>query len=179
MSLLLATLLTSLVLLGVGVLFVWDGPPVRRQAFSLPRSKTATWILFGGASVWFLWHVLHLGQADFGDYSHWLFIGFAAVALASIHWVPDFLAVRGLAALGLLSARPLLDAAYMQYDTPQRLLLVGFVYFMIVVAMYLGAAPYRLRDFFEWLYAHAGRPRVFGAVLAVYGLLLGVTALTY
>lgn len=179
MSLFFATFLCGCVLLALGALFMWNGPAVRRQAFALLRSRTATVVLFGSASLWFLWHILHLGQADFGDYSHWLFLGFAGVALASFYWVPDFLAVRGLAALMLLTAKPLLDAAYMHYEYPQRLLLVGFVYAAIVAAMYLGAVPYRLRDFFEWLYAGVGRPRVAGAILGVYGLVLTLTAFTY
>ena len=49
----------------------------------------------------------------------------------------------------------------------------------VAVAIYLGAAPYRLRDFFDWLFRQPRRPRVLGGALAAYGVALCVTALTY
>jgi hypothetical protein len=93
--------------------------------------------------------------------------------------VPDFLAVRGLAVLMLLGAMPLLDAAYMEYDHPQRLFMVSAVYVGIALAIYLGASPFRLRDFFEWLFQRPMRGRILGGVLAGYGVLLAVVAFTY
>jgi hypothetical protein len=79
----------------------------------------------------------------------------------------------------LLAATPLLDAAYMEYHHPQRLFMVSAVYVGIALAIYLGAVPFRLRDFLDWLFATAERPRLIGAVLAVYGATLGVVAFTY
>ena len=46
-------------------------------------------------------------------------------------------------------------------------------------AIYLAALPYRLRDFFQWLFSTPGRARVFGAGLLIYGLVLSVLAFTY
>ena len=37
-----------------------------------------------------------------------------------------------------------------------------FVYVMIVIAIVLGASPYKLRDFFEWLYRSQACLRAFG-----------------
>jgi hypothetical protein len=122
--------------------------------------------------------VLHLGPADFGQYKNILFIIFLVTALGSFYYVPDFLAVRGLAALILMTAGVLLDAAYMQL--PQtRLFLVTFVYVAIVVSLILGANPYKLRDFFEWLYKTERRPKLFGGAFVAYGLLLIGVAFTY
>ena len=146
---------------------------------SFPRSTNATWLFFGTASVWFLYRVWNLSPADFGEYHVPLFIGFALVAALSFWCVPDFLAVRGLAALVLLAAMPLLEAAYMEWSHPQRLFLVGFVFVCIALAIWLGASPYRLRDFFEWLFRTGGRPRAVGGALLGYGVLLGVVAFTY
>jgi hypothetical protein len=39
--------------------------------------------------------------------------------------------------------------------------------------------PFRLRDFIQWLFATGERPRVIGAAVAVYGMVLGVVAFTY
>jgi hypothetical protein len=121
---------------------------------------------------------MHLGPADFGQYRHLLFLVFLTVAVGSFFYVPDFLAVRGLSALTLLTSGVLLDAAYMQ--NPQtRLFLVSFVYLLIVISLYLGANPYRLRDFFDWLYKKEFRPRAIGGALAAYGILLIGVALNY
>jgi hypothetical protein len=79
----------------------------------------------------------------------------------------------------LLAAWPLLRAAFMQYDVPQRLFMVTFVVAAIAAALYLAALPYRLRDFIQWLFVRPARARVFGGGLLAYGLLLIVVAFTY
>jgi len=178
MSLFQATLFTGIFLLAFGGHFLWRGAATEKSAKAFPRSQAAALLLMGAASAWFLYKVLHLGPADFGQYRNLLFIAFLAVAVGSFYFVPDFLAVRGLAALILLVAGALLDAAFME-DPMARLFLVGFVYAMIVVALILGASPYKLRDFLGWLYRRSIRPRIFGGIFAAYGLLLTVVALTY
>ena len=57
--------------------------------------------------------------------------------------------------------------------------MVGAAYVAIVAAIYLAGYPYRLRDFFGWLFARGSRARALGAVLAGYGALLAVLAFTY
>ena len=102
---------------------------------------------------------------------------FLVVTIGSFIFVPDFLAVRGLASMILLTAGALLDASYMHYDT--ALVLKAYVYLAIVIALILGANPYKLRDFFQWLYKNEARPRVFGAVFVIYGLILTGIAFNY
>jgi len=87
--------------------------------------------------------------------------------------------VRGLCTLVLMAAMPLLDTAYMQHDKPQRLLMVSLVYLALSCAIWLGAQPWRLRDFVGWLLARPGRARGVGSILAGYGLLLAIVAFTY
>ncbi len=179
MSLTIATLIPGLllVLFGGGLLSGRKTVVATLKAF--PRSSTATVLLFGAAAIWFLYRIWHLSVADFGNYRTLLLIAFATIALLSFKYVPDFLAVRGAAILVLLGASSLLDAAYMQYDQPQRLLMVGFVYLAIALAIYFGAVPYRMRDFLEWLFRTPSRPRLLGAGLLGYGILLTITAFTY
>ena len=179
MSLTLATLIPGLLLLGLGFLFLLNHGAIVDALKRLPRSRTAALVFFGAGAAWFLFRVWHLSEADFGQYRTQLFFFFAAVAIGAFFYVPDFLAVRGLAALVLLGAMPLLDAAYMEYQYPQRLFMVTAVYLALALAIYLGAAPFRLRDFFEWLYRRPGRARVLGGGLAAYGLLLSGVAFTY
>ena len=178
MSLLLATLLPGLVLAALGGALLSGNTLVSSSLKAFPRSPNATLVFFGAATVWFLYRVWNLSPADFGEYHVPLFIGFALVAAFSFWCVPDFLAVRGLAALVLLAASPLLDAGYMNFQ-PQVYPLKIFVYLCIALAIWLGASPYRLRDFFEWLFRTSDRPRAVGAALLGYGVLLGMIAFTY
>jgi len=141
----------------------------------------ASLVLFGGGALWFLVLVANMSDADriFGSSNVPWVIGFAVLGVLSLKYVPDFLAVRGLSVLILLAAWPLLRAAFMQYDVPQRLFMVTFVFAAIAAALYLAALPYRLRDFIQWLFVRPARARVFGGGLLAYGLLLIVVAFTY
>lgn len=179
MSLLLATLLPGLVLLAIGLPLLFNSSRFVASLKAMPRSTSAAAVFFGVGAAWFIWNVLHLSRADFGEYRMWLAIGFTAIAALSFKCVPDFLAVRGLCVLVLLAATPLLTAAYMEYQFPQRLFMVTLVYIFIALAIWLGASPFRLRDFFGWLFARPGRSRGFGAALVVYGAVLAVVAFTY
>lgn len=179
MSLLLATLLPGLLLIALGVPLLLNHSGFTVLLKALPRSTTATYVFFSTGAAWFLYNVWHLSPADFGDYRTLLTVVFAMVALAAFKCVPDFLAVRGLCVLMLVGAAPLLAAAYMEYDHPQRLFMVSLVYLGIALAIWLGAQPWRLRDFFAWLFARAGRSRAIGAALTVYGALLAIVAFTY
>ena len=144
-----------------------------------PRSPFATYVLFGAGAAWFLYGIWHLSPADFGEYRKLLFFGFAAIAVLSFKCVPDFLAVRGVCVLVLMAAMPLLDAAYMEYDKPQRLLMVSLVYLCLALAIWLGAQPWRMRDFLNWLFARPGRARGIGGAVAAYGVLLSLVAFSY
>jgi hypothetical protein len=179
MSLTAATLVPGLllILLGAPLLLNHSGYAAVLKAF--PRSTAAAFLFFGVGAAWFLYAIWHLSPADFGEYRTYLFIGFLLVAILSFKCVPDFLAVRGLATIVLMGAMPLLQAAYMEYDKPQRLFMVTAVYAALAGAIWLGAQPWRLRDFFTWLFAQPRRARGIGGVLAAYGVILSVVAFTY
>lgn len=177
MSLFQSTICTGviLVLLGAFLLFF------RQHSESLfkgaLRSKIAAIILMGLGSAFFLIKVTHLGDADLGKYKDWLFVGFFLVAFLSFFTVPDFLPVRGLAILLLLASDAVLDSAYMR-EPQLRLFLVSWVYVVIVGSMYVGALPYRMRDFLYWLYLRNWRTATSGIVMLAYGtLLIGVSFL--
>ena len=126
MSLATATLIPGLLLFVLGALLLIGGASIGAFLKALPRSTVATVIFFGGAAAWFIYEVAHMSKADLIVFSSPtpLVIGFGVLALLSFKFAPDFLAVRGLAAAVLLGAWPLLTPAYMQYDKPQRLLMV-------------------------------------------------------
>ena len=185
MNLTLATLLTALAFLVLGFA-LWRNAPVWQGALrAFPRSEQAALVLFGLASVWFLWKVWNLSPADnlFNmDFTRFrlLLIGvFGATAIGSFLYVRDLLPIRGLAILLLLFAGEGLSAAFGRYDLPQRLLLVTVLYAVIVAAIFIGAAPYHMRNGIQWLLASPGRARSVGIGFGVTGLVLGVVAFTY
>lgn len=179
MSLFLATLLPGLLLAALGGFLMWPGAGPAAKA--LPRSQPGAWVLFGLGALWFLWRLSRAGEADliFFQAPAPVMIGFGVLAVLAFIYTPDFLAVRGLAILVLLGAEPLLNAAYMEWDHPQRLLMVTAVYAALAAALYLAAYPYRLRDWFDWLFRSAARPRLVGGGLLLYGLATAVAAFTY
>jgi hypothetical protein len=181
MSLFLATLLPGFLLIALGVLLLLNNPVMISLFRALPRSPAGTLVFFGGGVLWFLFRVANMGDADriIGSSNVPWVIGFAALGVLSFKYVPDFLAVRGLCILTLLVATPLLDATFMEYNHPQRLLLVTLVFAAVGAALYLAAVPYRLRDFFQWLFAAPGRGRALGAGLLVCGISLTLVAFTY
>ena len=177
MSPFLITLLSGLFLSAFGGHFLWHGMRSEKQVKAFPRSQVAAVVLMSAATGWFLYKVTQLGPADFGQYKELLLIVFLGTAVGSFFFVPDFLAVRGLAALTLLIAGAILQATYMNYEFA-TLTLKGVVYLAIVVALILGASPYKLRDFISWLYQSERRPRVFGGIFTVTGLTLTLLSLT-
>jgi polyferredoxin len=62
---------------------------------------------------------------------------------------------------------------------PRRVFLNALIYGLIVLALWLGAAPFYWRDFWEWAMEKPARPRALGGALVAYGLLLAFVATTY
>ena len=185
MTLTAATLITGIILIVLGVLFTLRSPAVVTSIKRFPRSRSMAYIFFGLGAVWFLYRVWHLSEADFGQYRKQLTVFFALVAIGSFFYVPDFLAVRGVCVLVLLGAMNLLDPGYMNWEYGE---LFGFgriylykiaVFAAVAVAIYLGASPFRARDFLDWLYRRNSRPIWLGSGLVAYGLAVTVVGLTY
>ena len=178
MDLFLATFLTGMVLVVSGGLLLWNGRPVVALLRGFPRSRRAALAGMSVATVWFLYHVTQLGEADFGAFSRELMLGFGLIAVLSYFYVREFLAVRSFCIVYLLVAAVLLSASWMQ-EPASRLFMVALVYLGIVLALYLAVVPYRLRDFFDWLFAREVRTRILGGIFFAYGTLLNVIAVTY
>lgn len=178
MSLLLATFLTGLVLVICGLAVSSDNSALRSLIKGFPRSNTATYVLFGTACLWFLFRVWNLSMADFGEFRKILFLAFSALSILAFFYVPDFLAIRGLASLILLSADPLLAAGYGRYEG-SLLVFKAVVYLLILAALWLGAQPYRLRNLIEWIQGSGTQGKIVGWVTAAAGLFILGTSFSY
>jgi hypothetical protein len=173
------TLLAGLVLLAAGLPFLAAPARIEKAVLAFPRHRMAGIVLMLMGGAWFLWKITQLGQSDFGDYKIILLVLFAATLVGSILYVPDFLAVRGLAILILLSANTGVKAAFGLYDIPERLVLVTIIYIFIICALVFGIMPYKMRDFLNGLYRKSIRVRLFGAVLVLMSLALFISAFQY
>lgn len=178
MNLLIISLLNGLLLAALGIALLSGRPGVEHALKAFPRSQTATYILVALATAWFLFHISRLGEADYGNFKQYIGLGFFAIAVLGVLYVPDFLGVRALAALFLLVADLNLRTAYMQWEVPQRLVLVTWTYVLIVLALYLAISPFRVRDALHWLYDKTARPKIFGIGLSGFGLLLALIGFT-
>ena len=179
MTLFQASISTGFLLFIFGALLIIKRANFTSALIRFPRSKLCSYWFVGIATLWFLWrHVVHLSEADFGDYK--LLIGMVVVGVAGLSfvYVTDFLAVRGWSMLVLLYAREVLDAAFLQ-EPQSRLLLVFTTYFFIVIALYWGAWPYRMRDWMEWMGKKKSRFVILGGGFLLAGLLLFILSFIY
>ncbi|MDR2806789.1 MAG: hypothetical protein LBB11_01365 [Puniceicoccales bacterium] len=134
------------------------------------RSSLANTAIFSLAGIWFLGHVLTLGESDFGQYKYLFFVFFSTMMLIALVKIRDFLCVRGTAILALLTANELLQAIFMD-PHQSRLILVIFAYIVIIAGMLFGGWPYKGRDFVDFLFFHPARSRRFGLLTMCYGVL--------
>ena len=178
MSLLFASLLPGLILIAIGVPLLVSNSLIVTSIKAMPRSPVATAVFWGAASLWFLHVVWNLSPADLVIFetSKPLAVFFAVVAVAAFYFVPDFLAIRGLCVLTLLAAWEILMGSFGEYGW--LLVTKAVVYAGVVVAIYLGCAPYRARDFIQWLFNRVQRARTLGALALACGLLIVGIALS-
>jgi hypothetical protein len=172
MTLFAATLIPGIMMVALGTPLLLNLSGANSAIKAFPRATSFGYLVFSVGAAWFLYNIWHLSKADFGDYRTILVIAFGAIAVLAFKCVPDFLGVRGACAIVLLGAGPFLDAAYMEYSHPLRLFMVSIVYVAISLAIWLGAQPWRLRDFLNWVFAREGRSRGLGGFLVAYGALL-------
>ena len=178
MTLFQSTLIVAIFLVLFGTVLFLCPKVCRRKILLFGRSKRAAYVTMSIAATWFLYQIAHLGKADFGDYKQYIFVLFLGVAILSFRLTPDFLSVRGLCGIYLQLASLFLNSAYMQ--APQsRLFLVSFIYLGIVISIYLGAYPYRLRDFANTFMSHTKNSRILGLVAVIYGGVLFYNSFNY
>ena len=171
MSVFSAIFLPGLFLIASGASLLSGNPLVQTTLKAMPRSPVAAALFWGAGALWFLCVVGGLSQADllvFETPAPWFAI-YAAIAAAAFYFLPDFLAIRGLCVLTLLVAWQILMGLFGEFGG--TLAVKALVYVAIGLAIYLGCAPYRARDFIQWLFTRAQRARTLGALLLACGLL--------
>src|SRR5882762_10675980 len=118
-------------------------------ARKFPRYTPIGCVLTLVATVWFLYYVNLETVSEFATMKPFLYVLFGAVGVGTCVFVPDFLAVRGLAVILLLCAKLMVDTARMA-DTEWRLVIVTWAYVWVVAGMWFTISPWRLRDLILW-----------------------------
>jgi hypothetical protein len=170
------TLSTLAILIGIGIgvpqLFGLFNPPAfSRTLRHFPRNVPAGYLLMGIGAVWFLYNLNRETISDFANFKNVMLLGFGSLAFLTCLFVPDFLAVRGLAIVLLMLASFTLSITRWQ-DTPWRLVLVVLAYFWVVAGMWFTVSPWRLRDILLWMTATEKRIRVGSALRLLLGLFI-------
>jgi hypothetical protein len=152
-------------------------PDLATVAQRFPRSHVMGIVLLTVALLWTLWLLATIQMGEFSGFRRPLLIALPIGYLLALRFVEEFLAVRALGILCLLAAEPLLDAAFLRYET-SRLLVTVFAYLLIVAGLFWVAIPYVLRNQINWSARSVFRWRFLHAIAFVYGCLILAFAFT-
>ena len=154
-------------------------PDLAQLFKQFPRSRVAGVVLLTLCLAWTWWLVATIQMGEFSSFRRPLLIALPIGYVLALFFVDEFLAVRALGILCLLAAEPLLEAAFLRYET-SRLLVTVFAYLLITAGLFWVAIPYVLRDQINWGARTIFRWRCLHAMALVYGgVILGYTFTQY
>jgi len=178
LSLQTAGVIAGAFLVVVGVLGLMK-PDFAQVVKQFPRSRFAGIVLLTICLAWTFSLLATIQMGEFSSFRRPLLIALPIGYVLTLFFVDEFLAVRALGILCLLAAEPLLDAAFLRYET-SRLLVTVFAYLLIIAGLFWVAIPYVLRDQLKWIARSAVRWRCLHAIELIYGsLLLGFAFTQY
>ena len=152
-------------------------PDLASVAQQFPRSRVAGVILLTADLVWSFWLLATMEMGEFSAFRRPLLIALPIGYVLVLRFVDEFLAVRALGILCLLAAEPLLDAAFLRYET-SRLLVTVLAYLLIVAGLFWVTIPYLLRDQINWTARGAVRWRLLQGIALCYGVVILALAIT-
>jgi hypothetical protein len=174
-----AGIIAGLVLILFGALALASGDTARNFATKFPRSRIAGIILLTIDLLWTFWLLATMEMGEFSTFRRPLLIALPIGFLLVLKFVDEFLSARALGILFLLAAEPLLEAAFLRYET-SRLVVTVLAYLMIVLGLLWGTMPYLLRDQLNWSATSAARWRTAQtAILVLGGVLLSLAITRY
>ena len=165
-----AGLIAGAFLVVVGVLGLIK-PNFAQVVKQFPRSRIAGVVLLTICLAWTMWLLATIQMGEFASFRRPLLIALPIGYVLALFFVDEFLAVRALGILCLLVAEPLLDAAFLRYET-SRLLVTIFAYLLIIAGLFWVAIPYVLRDQINWSARSVFRWRFLHAIVLVYGCVI-------
>src|SRR5216110_878235 len=152
-------------------------PDFAQVAKQFPRSRVAGIVLLTICLAWTFLLLATIQMGEFSSFRRPLLIALPIGYVLALRFVDEFLAVRALGILCLLAAEPLLDAAFLRYET-SRLLVTVFAYLLVIAGLFWVTMPYLLRDQINWRARSAFRWRFLHAIAFVYGGVILTFAVT-
>ncbi len=144
-----------------------------------PRNVPIGVVLMLVGTAWFEWN-LHLETlADIAPWKNLMQIGFAVVGVGSCLFVRDYLAVRGLCVVMLMSAWYLCELTRW-HTSPWRNALTAWAYVWVLLGLWWSMSPWRMRDAVQWVTGSAALFRLAAVAGLVWGgivIVLGLTVL--
>src|SRR5437016_8652777 len=168
LSLRAAAIVAGAFLVLFGLLGITRSTSMRELARKFPRSQVAGIILLTIGAAWSFWLLSTMETGEFASFRRPLQIALPIGYFLVVRFVDEFLAVRALGIICLLAAEPLLDAAFLRYES-SRLLITVFAYLLIVAGLFWVSIPYVLRDQINWTARSVFRWRCLNAVAFIYG----------
>ena len=162
-----AGLITGAFLVAVGLIGLVK-PDFANVVQRFPRSRKAGIVLLTICLGWTFWLLATIQMGEFSGFRRPLLIALPIGYVLAVRFVDEFLAVRALGMLCLLAAEPLLDAAFLRYET-SRLLVTVFAYLLIIAGLFWVAIPYVLRDQINWIARSVFRWRCLHGIALIYG----------
>ena len=159
-------------LIGFGILFFLIKPSLEQTFYRWLRNDVLGITVFLIPATWFMFKLTQLGEADFGQYKNWLLLlfGFTFVGCC-IYW-RDFLIIRGLAMLTIMSIDALFKISYMSEAIVSPAISLLF-YICIIIALYCGCYPYCIRNILPKAFCKNSRYiKYMGAFCLIYGIVL-------
>jgi hypothetical protein len=143
----------------------------------MPRSSIAGVVLLTIAGVWSFWLLATMEMGEFSSFRKPLLIGLPIGYVLVLRFVEEFLAVRALGILCLLTAEPMLEAAFFRYET-SRLFVTVLAYLLVLAGLFWVTMPYLLRDQINWSTRTSMRWHAIHGVTAAYGFAILICAKT-
>lgn len=146
-------------------------------ARKFPRYTPLGYPLMLLATVWFLYYLSLETVSDFTSFKPLLYGLFGAVGIGACLFVQDFLPVRGLSVLLLVTGKLMVDTARW-VDTPWRLVITSWAYAWVIMGIWFTISPWRMRDLIDWATANETRIRWISVVRLAFSLFIVLLGLT-
>jgi hypothetical protein len=167
----------GIVLLAISLAGLLRPTLLQDLAKQLPRSRVAGIVLLTGALIWSIWLLATMEMGEFSSFRRPLLIALPIGYVLVIRFVDEFLAVRALGILCLFAAEPLIDAAFLRYET-SRLVVTVFAYLLVIAGLFWVTMPYLLRDQINWTTRTNTRWHLINGLAFIYGAAVLAFAIT-
>jgi len=167
------------------VLFIYAKPSLAVLATShrhelagkvLLAVATVLWLLLLAPFAWCNW--IELDLFEFNGVKPFLRLAFIFAAVVLALKPEHYLSVRAGSFLAVFAGLFLLKVCFLETWASWRVLIVLYAYAMIVTGLVIGSYPYLYRNAISWLESRIAIYKALLAIGAIYGLVIGVLALT-